>query len=199
MTSTSILGTIGTMIGLIRAVPQLVRLLRARHAHGVSVDTAATSAIVSFGWATYGLLTDQPYVSLATGASGVIFILITVLAVRFGRQTREFRIAPLWLVVLILVGSLARTTGLGIALPLSVLAANIPQLWVAYQEGNLTDLSLGTWLLSMTDGLVWGMYALIQHDRSILVFGAFQLTTSGLIVALKLAHMAKHPRHGVGV
>jgi uncharacterized protein with PQ loop repeat len=55
----SILGTIGTGVGLIRAVPQLARLLRAREAFGVSADTAATSSIVSFGWATYGYVTDH--------------------------------------------------------------------------------------------------------------------------------------------
>ncbi len=199
MNSTSILGAVGTLIGLVRAVPQLVTLLRTRRAHGVSVDTAATSSIVSFGWATYGVLTNQPYVSFATGSSGAIFAVITVLALRFGRQVTEFKIAPLWLAVLLLVGSIAGKTGLGMALPISVLAANIPQLWIANKEGNLADLSLGTWLLSMTDGLVWGAYSLIQHDVSIMVFGGFQLATSGLIVALKLAHKAKHPKPGVGL
>jgi uncharacterized protein with PQ loop repeat len=190
----SILGAMGTVIGLVRAMPQLVRLLRTRQAHGVSVDTAATSSIVSFGWATYGVLTNQPYVSFATGSSGVIFAVITVMALRFGRQVREFSIAPLWLSVLLLVGIIAGKNGLGLVLPMSALAANIPQLWVAYKEGNLVDLSLGTWLLSVADGLVWSIYSLIQQDSTIMVFGAFQLTTSGLIVALKLAHTAKHPK-----
>lgn len=186
MTLISILGALGTLIGLIRALPQLLRLLRTRQAHGVSVDTAATSAIVSFGWATYGALTAQPYVSFATGASGVIFTLITLMALRFGRSVGEFKIAPIWLIVLGGAGLIAGTTGLGILLPISVLAANIPQLWVAYKEGNLADLSLGTWLLSMSDGLVWGLYSLLQQDISIMVFAAFQLVSSGLIVAVKL-------------
>ncbi len=194
MTSLSILGALGTLIGLVRAVPQLARLLRARQAYGVSVDTAATSSIVSFGWATYGLWTNQPYVSLATGASGVVFAIITVVALRYGRRVREFAVAPVWLIVLLLAGGLARTTGLGIALPISVLAANVPQLWVAAREGNLADLSLGTWLLSIADGLVWGVYTLIQPDTAIMVFAGFQLTTSGLIVALKLAHMGRLAR-----
>jgi uncharacterized protein with PQ loop repeat len=197
MDSISMLGALGTIIGLVRAIPQLGRLLRTRHAHGVSVDTAATSSIVSFGWATYGLLTNQPYVSLATGSSGVIFALITVIALRFGRQVREFTIAPIWLAVLLLVGCTAGKTGLGMALPISVLAANVPQLWVAYHEGNLSDLSLGTWLLSIADGLIWGIYSLIQQDAAIMIFACFQLTTSGLIVALKLAHTAKHAEQGL--
>ena len=41
------IGTPGTLIGLVRALPQLLRLVRERNAHGVSLDTAATSSIVS--------------------------------------------------------------------------------------------------------------------------------------------------------
>ena len=194
MNLASLFGALGTALGLVRALPQLARLLRARQAHGVSVDTAATSAIVSFGWAAYGMLTGQPFVSLATGASGLIFTAITCFALRYGRRTREFKIAPLWLLVVILTGLLAGKVGLGILLPLSVLAANLPQLWLAFKEGDLADLSLGTWLLSLTDGLVWGGYALSQGDLPILIYAVLQLTTSGLIVAARLRHR-QTPNH----
>ncbi len=193
MDTTSILGALGTLIGLVRAVPQLARLLRTRHAHGVSVDSAATSSLVSFGWATYGIWTHQPYVTFATGSSGLIFALITLAALRVGRRVREFAIAPLWLALLLVAGGVGGTRGLGLLLPISVLAANLPQLWIAHKEKNLTDLSLGTWLLSISDGLVWGLYALLQQDGAIMVYGAFQLITSGLIVGLKLTHKANHP------
>ena len=81
-------------------------------------------------------------------------------------------------------------------LPVSLLAANIPQLWVAYKEGNVADLSLGTWLLSVADGLVWGVYSLFQEGISIMVNAFFQLATSGLIVTLKLAHKARIQEQG---
>jgi len=194
----SVLGSIGTGMGLIRAVPQLVRLLRARAAYGVSLDSAATSSIVSFGWVAYALMTHQVYVILATGASGLIFALVAIFAVRYGRRLNEFKVAPLWFVVLLLSGVLIGKNGLGIMLPISVLAANIPQLWVAYKEGNLIDLSLGTWALSMTDGLIWGVYALIQHDIPILGYGIFQLITSGMIVLIKLLHSAREKNQPSG-
>jgi uncharacterized protein with PQ loop repeat len=187
----SLLGSAGTVLGLTRAVPQLLRLLRAGEAHGVSLDTAATSSIVSFGWATYGILSHQPYVIFATGSSGLIFASITFFAVRFGRSVKEFKIAPIWLGVLLLSGFIAEKNGLGIMLPISVLASNIPQIWVAYRERDLTDLSLGTWSLSITDGLIWGIYALLQHDTSILIYGLFQLVTSSTIVLLKFLHLVR--------
>ena len=192
----SILGTLGTIIVLVRAMPQLVRLLRAREAHGVSVDSAASGSIVSLGWATYGVLTNQPYLSCASGPAGVIFAIITILALRFGRQAREFKVAPVWFGVLLLVGTIAGKNGLGMILPISVLVTNIPQLWVAYKEDNLKDLSLGTWLLCVADGLTWGGYSLIQHDISIMAGSFFQLTTSVLIVALKLANKSKLREQG---
>ena len=191
MVLASFLGSIGTIIGLIRAVPQLIRLLQAREAHGVSLDTAATSSIVSFGWSAYGILSDQRYVIFATGSSGLIFAVIAFFAIRFGRRIKEFKVAPFWFGVLLSAGILAGKNGLGVMLPISVLAANIPQLWVACKERDLTDLSLGTWSLSITDGLVWGTYALIQNDLSIMTYGIFQLITSGVILLLKFLHLAK--------
>lgn len=187
----SILGFMGTLLGLVRAVPQLVRLGRARQAFGVSVDTTLTSSIVSFGWAVYGVLTGQVFVTLATGSSGVIFAIVTLLALRYGRKLREFKIAPLWLAVLLLAGLVFGKSGLGAALSVSTLVSNLPQVRVAYREGNLASLSLGTWLLSLSDGLVWGIYALLQGDLSILAYGIFQVSTSALIVALKWARQAK--------
>lgn len=46
------------------------------------------------------------------------------------------------------------------------------------------------------DGLAWGAYSLIQQDISIMVNAFFQLTTSGLIVALKLAQKARIQKQG---
>ena len=182
MDAAGVLGALGTLVGLVRALPQLVRLVRTRDAHGVSLDTAATSSVVSFGWATYGLLTDQLAVTLATGSSGVVFVLITLMALRLGHHVVELRAAPVWLVVLGGTAALAGADGLGVALPVSVLVANVPQLIVAYREPDLTGLSLSTWLLSVCDGAVWATYALVTGDAAILVFGVLQLTTSGAIV-----------------
>lgn len=182
----SILGTFGTILGLVRAMPQLIRLLHSKEAFGVSVDTAGTSAICSFGWVVYGVLTNQFYFSLASGLTGFIFTLITLFALRFGRQVKEFKVTPIWFAVLLLAGIIVGKNGLGIVLSISVLIANIPQLRLAYGESNLTDLSLGTWTISTIEGLIWLTYSLLLQDRAIIVSAFFQAMTSGLIVALKL-------------
>jgi uncharacterized protein with PQ loop repeat len=85
MNITSVLGMVGTILGLVRVMPQLVRLLRVKEAFGVSVDTAATSAICSFSWVVYEVLTDQFYFSLASGLTDLIFPVIALFALRFGR------------------------------------------------------------------------------------------------------------------
>jgi uncharacterized protein with PQ loop repeat len=199
MDATAALGGVGTLVGLVRALPQLFRLLRTRDAHGVSLDTAATSSVVSFGWATYGLLTDQLAVTLATGSSGVVFAVITVVALGLGRRIGELRAAPIWLVVLVVTSVSAEAGGLGVVLPVSVLVANIPQLVVAYREDDLTGLSLTTWLLSVSDGAVWTVYALVTGDVAILVFGVLQLTTSGAIALRKRSWQRTQASLGVGI
>ncbi|MBT3322689.1 MAG: hypothetical protein HN392_10440 [Anaerolineae bacterium] len=187
----SSLGLLGTFIGLIRALPQLIRIIRSKEARGLSLDSVATSSIVSFGWALYGFLTNQIYVSLATGISGIIFAIIAIMAILYGRNIKELKIAPLWLGILFLSFFLYRSAGLGFVLPVSVLASNIPQLWIAYHERDLSDLSLGTWVLSFMDGLVWTIYSLMQNDTSILAFGIFNLLSSFPIIFLKLLFIFK--------
>ena len=182
----AVIGLIGTVIGIVRALPQLIRLLRSKKAMGVSVDTALTSSIVSFGWAIYGVMTQQPFVALATGSSGVIFFAITLAALKLGRRIHEIRISLVWLCVLSLAFLLKKEIGLGIILPVSILVSNIPQLVVTVKENDLTDLSLGTWILSWSDGFVWGVYSFIEHDHSIMIFALFQLITSGAIVFMKV-------------
>lgn len=191
MNASSILGLIGTLIDLIRTTPQLGLLIRARKSFGVSVDTSGTSCVVSLGWTVYGIITKQPYVTLASGVMASFFLLITVVALRLGRRAREFRIAPLWLIVLIASGLSFGTNGLGAVLSISVLASNIPQIRVAYNEKNLSALSLETWLLSLSGGLVWGLYGILGRDYSIIASAFFQVTTSIMIIALKIFKSAK--------
>lgn len=182
----SILGLIGTLIDLVRATPQLAHLLKARKSFGVSVDTSGTSCVVSLGWTTYGIITDQPYVTLASGIMAGFFFVTTLAALRFGRSAREFRIAPVWFVVLFAAAIFFGKVGLGLMLSISALISNVPQIRVAYKEENLSGLSLGTWLLTLSGGLVWGLYAILQQDLTIIASAFFQSITSGIIIALKL-------------
>lgn len=191
MDAPSILGLIGTLLDLIRAAPQLGRLIRARKSFGVSVDTSGTSCVVSLGWTVYGVVTNQPFVTLASGVMASFFFIITVVALRLGRSVSEFRIAPLWLIILLTAGLSFGTNGLGAVLSVSVLASNIPQIRVAYNEKNLSTLSLETWLLSLSGGLVWGFYGILGIDFSIIASAFFQVTTSIMIIILKIIKSAK--------
>lgn len=191
MDTPSILGLIGTLLDLIRAAPQLGRLIRARKSFGVSVDTSGTSCVVSLGWTVYGVVTNQPFVTLASGVMASFFFIITVVALRLGRSVSEFRIAPLWLIILLAAGLSFGTNGLGAVLSVSVLASNIPQIRVAYNEKNLSTLSLETWLLSLSGGLVWGFYGILGIDFSIIASAFFQVTTSIMIIILKIIKSAK--------
>lgn len=181
-----VLGAIGTIIGLVRALPQLLRLMRTRDAHGVSLDTAATSCVVSAAWATYGVLTEQWAVALASGLTGIVFALITLLALRLGRRVRELRTGPVWLLAVVVATTAAGSKGLGLVLIVGALVANAPQVLVAYREPDLTGLSPSTWALTASDGAVWTLYGAATGDIPILVNNLFQFTTSMAILIRRL-------------
>lgn len=178
-----ILGAIGTFTGLARPLPQFVRLLRTRDAHGVSLDTAVTSCVVSSAWAAYGILADRAAVALASGLSAFVFLLIALLAMNLGRPIRELRAAPMWLVAAVAASTLAGADGLGVILIVGALVANLPQIIVAFRERDLSGLSPSTWALTASDGGTWFLYGLATRDLPILVNNFFQLTTSVTILA----------------
>lgn len=176
------LAVVALIVGLTRAMPQLVRLLRARDAAGVSLDGCATSAIVSSFWATYGILTGQPAVVLASGTPAVIFVVIGLAALRYGRRIGELRAAPFFLIAFTGVTIAGGAAGLGLVLTVGALVANTPHVVTAYREKELSGVSPSTWALTAADGAIWTTYALITGDVPILVNNVFQLTTSLAIV-----------------
>ena len=182
----SILGLTGMALDLVRAAPQLARLIRDKRSFGVSVDTSGTSCAVSLGWATYGLVTDQIFVTLASGIMASFFLITTLVALRYGRSAREFQITPIWLEGLSASVLFFGKTGLGLMLSISALISNVPQIQVAYKEENLSGLSLETWLLTLAGGLIWGLYAILRHDLTIITSAFLQSVTSGIIIGLKL-------------
>ena len=192
----STLGLTGTIIDLLRAAPQLIRLLRERKSFGVSVDSSGTSCVVSLGWTTYGIITHQIFVALASGAIASLFFIITLAALRLGRSAREFRIAPLWLVVLFSAVAFFGKNGLGLMLSISALISNVPQIRVAYKEENLSGLSLGTWLLTLSGGLIWFVYGFLNNDLTIMVSTFFQSITSAIVIGLKLFKQRKQNSTG---
>ena len=182
---------ITTVLGITRALPQLIRIIRTRQARGVSIDTSATSAFVSLGWAVFGFWTEQFSISFASGATAIRFVFFTFGSVRFGHQWKELKIAPAWMTMLLLFGGLGGATGLSLVLLLSGLVANIPQVRVAYKEQNLADLSLLMWLIALTEGLLWSSYGFIQQYIAVFINNSFAAITSAIIVTLKLAENFK--------
>lgn len=193
MHPTTLLGAIGTVLGLVRAIPQLFRLIGSRDPHGVSVDTASTSCVISFGWTTYGLFTSQLPVATATFSSAVVFAGIACVGLVLGRGLGEIKTAPLWYLVLLGALVLGGTDALGVVLAFSVLVGNLPQIVTAFRESDLSGLSPATWAFSMADGTVWLLYALFANDLAILSYGILQLVTSSVISARRLVWARRQP------
>lgn len=197
MSILSVLGAIGTVIGLVRAMPQFVRLATTKDVHGVSLDAVATSSVVSAAWTTYGVMTGQIAVALASGLSCLVFALISFLAVRYGRWLGELRSAPVAFVVFLAVVSLMGVTGLGVILMVGALVANTPQVIAAYREPNLSGISPSTWRLTASDGATWMTYGAIAGDLPIFINNAFQFATAIAVLVRRAGWAVRQKRLGL--
>jgi MtN3 and saliva related transmembrane protein len=68
-------------------VPQIVKLMRARDASGVSLHTYAVTIVGFICWTTYGALSGSWPVLLANAVCLILVCIIFVLRLRFGHES----------------------------------------------------------------------------------------------------------------
>ena len=177
-----LLGVMGVVVGIVRAVPQLVRLLRKGASGGVSLDTLATTALLSLGWVAYGSMTDQVVLMAATGVSCTFFTVAASVARAQGQSERRLRGAPVLLCLLVATAWVVGSSGLPWLLALTVVMANAPQAVAAGRGVDVVGVSRGTWWLSVADGAVWGAFAILSSIDAMMVYGALQVGSSAVVL-----------------
>jgi uncharacterized protein with PQ loop repeat len=162
------LGVIGTVLGIVRAWPQ-VREIAVRHqTAGVSVQTWALTLLNNASWLTLGVIIGAfpIIISNLLSAVGSIAVLTAVQLRR--RQKRLARTAAVAVGGAAVIG----LTSLGGATALTVLATALavsmfmPQLFMVLRSGAV-GVSPTTWLVSAISAGVWLLYAFALGRPSI--------------------------------
>jgi uncharacterized protein with PQ loop repeat len=181
----TVLGVIGTTLGVLRAWPQVRGIVCRHETAGVSVQTWALTLLNNASWLTLGLIIAAPpiIVSNALSAVGCLAVLLAI-----QRRQAERRLARKAAVVLggaALVG----LTSLGGATALTVLATALavsmflPQLVTVLRSGG-AGVSPTTWIVTAISSGVWILYAFALGRPSI---GACHLVImpSSLVIAYR--------------
>jgi uncharacterized protein with PQ loop repeat len=184
-----------TAVGLVMAVPQLLRLLRTRQTSGMSLPGWVSGSVSYLAWSGYLAVQHQTHLLLATAVPAVVWIATTALASRLPRvpiPRRAWRPTVLWSVLLLGLTATAPRLGLaplGTALALSVVWSYGPQAWQAWRSDDLTGLSSGTWSLAVLEAVTFGMLG--WPDAAA---GVYAVVASGLAgTVLAAAWMRRNP------
>jgi uncharacterized protein with PQ loop repeat len=156
----TILGLIGTTLGVLRSWPQVRDIVCRGQADGVSVHTWALTLLNNATWLTLGLIIAAPpvVISNALSATGCIAVLAAMARRRPDRglpRAVAVALAGAALVALVSRGGPTGLTVLGTALAVSMF---IPQL-VRVLRSSAAGVSAWTWLVTAFSSGVWVLYA----------------------------------------
>ena len=180
----NLVAVIATAVTFVQVVPQIVRLLRLKRTEGASPAWAAIGMVINIGWLAY-VIAEEFWVTIPAVLAAVIsFGLVLYLLWRNGADVRVAVVASI-AVGLACAGLqlVAGWTVLGTVLGLSnglYLGPSVYAAWRSYAPVGVAPL---TWVLTATEGVLWGYYGVLVEAVPIIVYGS---TALGLAAAILL-------------
>lgn len=188
-------GLAASVLGVVGALPQLLRTARTRDVAGLSLTAAACSAAADLAWIVYSLAMD---LAISAGAAVSLALvelaLAALLATRLGWPARPVLVAVAWGGALAAVTVAGGWPALGLALPLAYGARMTPAVWVAWRTHLPTGISRSCWLAVLAESVLWAVYGLAHRDRAITLYAGFGLL-AGLAVSTRLVVAAERIHH----
>lgn len=187
------LGYLGSLLGVVMVIPQIVRILRHPQLRGVSTLSWAISALACLAWLTYGMRTNSPpqipgNVLLISGAVAVALLAADDRSRRARATTLGTAAAAVVAVSWLLPAHFVGYVGFSIGL-----CSTWPQLydsignWRAHANSSV---AVSTWVVRLASQLCWLGYAVRATDVPVFVSACVSLTLAATLVALELAARA---------
>ena len=179
------LGWIGTVLFLVRLLPQPWHTWKTGATEGVSPQALLNGFASDIGWFTYGLAAGLTPVWVAAGIAMPIG-LFTLSLVRANVRRHQVAVAFVWGIVLAGAWLVGGALGLGAMLGVSVVVNHGPQVLVALRGSDLSGLHPATWWISLADAGLWGGYGVLADDVALMAYGII-LGTAGIVVLARIA------------
>ncbi len=192
-------GLAASVLGVVGALPQLLRTARTRDVAGMSLTAVACSAGSDLAWIAYSLAMDLAISAGAAASLALVELTLgALLATRLGWPIRPLMIAAGWAAALTMAAGAGGWPALGVVLPLSYGGRMAPAVWAAWRTHLPTGISLSCWLAVLAESVLWAVYGLAHHDRAITLYAGFGLL-AGLAVSGRLLVAADRIRLARGL
>ena len=188
-------GLAASLLGVVGALPQLLRTARTRDVAGLSLTAVACSAGADLAWIAYSLAMDLAISAGAAASLALVELALgALLATHLGWPPRPLLVAAAWGAGLAAVALVGGWELLGLVLPLSYGARMAPAVWAAWRTHLPTGISLACWLAVTAESALWAVYGLAHQDRAIALYAGFGLV-AGLAVSSRLVLAAERIAH----
>lgn len=155
----------------VRAVPQLVKVVRLRSGRGgVSAEAAAVNVALYVPWVVYAVATSKPAVLFANAAGAVVYTALTATAIRYGAPAQALVRPGLLAVGLAVAGVLGGPAAAAAATVVGPVMYGVPQIRDALRSASVATLSPVTLALCAVEVLAWGAYGLVTNDSPMIVY-----------------------------
>jgi uncharacterized protein with PQ loop repeat len=190
------LGAIGTVLGIIRAWPQVREIAGRRRTAGVSVQTWALTLLNNASWLTLGVIISAIPIIVSNLLSAVGSVAVLVAIERQRPQKRLARKAVVALAGVAVVGltSLGGATALTVLATMLAISMFVPQLLLVLKSGA-AGVSASTWLATAISAAVWLLYAFALGRPSIAACQVVILPVS-LVIAYRARRQPVFQRTG---
>lgn len=162
------LGVIGTVLGIIRAWPQVREVAVHRQTAGVSVQTWALTLLNNASWLTLGVVIGAVPIVISNllSAVGSIAVLTAVQRQRHERRLARTAAAALAGAAVVGLTSLGGATALTVLATVLAISMFLPQLLLVLRSGAV-GVSPTTWLVTAISAGIWLVYAFALGRPSI--------------------------------
>lgn len=174
-------GAAALVVTAVAVLPQIARIVRVRSTAGVSPVWAMLGVVSTGAWVAYTGARGLWWATVADALSCLAYTATVVVLARNGVRPR-YLAGMLWLSVFVLGFIAGGLSGLGVVLAFAFLVQVGPSIWTAYRTTDLLGASLGTWLLTLTEGVLWGFYGFVKSDLAVVAFGSLAVCASLLMV-----------------
>ena len=184
----TLLGFLGSAIGIVVVVPQIARIVRNPETAGVSAATWGLSVVACSLWLTYGLRTGEApqvpgNVILIAGATA-----ITLLVPHPWSARRRALVLGAVVTGLALLLSQAPAETVGYAAFVLAMTSMWPQVfesYATYRVGAVSAVSVSSMGLRVGSQVCWLTYAIGTSDHAVTLTATLALTTALLVIGFE--------------
>lgn len=175
---------VATSMTVACAWPQLRGLRRTGDTAGVSLATAALSCAAETGWAVYltgaALWSAVPEAVLTFAVSAALVRALLRAGVSWRRPALA---ATGWLAALLVARVSGGPAALGALLSVTYAVQLMPAVWTAWRCAAPTGIAATSWIVRLTQSVLWGAYGMVRGDRPLVALGLIGTTASAAVLA----------------